>query len=559
MPAPPFARALLLIAGLVGLVAPRAAAQAAAPDRSAYVLLRGAVAGVEGDLGGTFDDTGAGLGLEAGLSLSPRWAVALGWWTQDLPSIARGFRIDGLTSEQGRQAYQGQALVRAHLVAPVGRAVSPFVEAGVAVVTGQGTEAARNQAGDASIWGFGPVGGLGVDVALSPRLGLRAGVQSTVVVPDAALDGADPSAFADEPSPPSGSRADHIGYDVLTNVGVGVRYALPMGRSAAVPRPAAPPLAEAPAPAPEPRPAAAPEEAESGPIAGPESASAAPEAPPSPIAEPVPEITHLTCPAELAPGEEGAFAVAATAATTAVWAWGDGSEGARGRHAYDAPGTYSVSATVRTPGGEATDTCLVTVLPIVDPVADAPAIVACRATPSPAALGKTIVVEADVVNADAVSVDLGDASEAAVLPARHEYARTGTYTITVTATNPVGADACTATVVVEDPSCAASPAPIRFKSGETELTAGAMRALDGAAGLLDRCPAVCLSFGGYATRDEGGTALAQQRADAVMFYLIGQGVEADRLHTSGQEAAAPTEAAAGPHRVEVSADACAGF
>ncbi|PAP78127.1 PKD domain-containing protein [Rubrivirga marina] len=555
------ARAVLLIAGLAGLVAPRAAAQAeqTAPGRSAYVLVRGAVAGVEGDSKSTFDDTGAGLGLEAGVRLSPRWAVALAWWAQDLPSLAQGFRIDGRVTGQGSQAYQGQALVRAHLLATTGRSWSPFVEAGLAVVTGQGTDAARNQAGDGTVWGFGPVGGLGLDVALSPRLGLRAGVQSTVVVPDVALDGADPSAFAREPTPPSGALADNIGYDVLTNVGVGVRYALPLRRPATLPRPGPPPLAEthgdAPAPtAPEPPPS---EPATSVATASGRSPAGEPEPDaeaPTPAVEPAPEVTHLTCPTELAPGEEGAFAVAATAATSTTWDWGDGSTGARARHAFDTSGTYTVTATVQTAGGEASESCLVTVATTVAPTE----ITACRATPSPAALGKAITVEAETYGADTVSVDLGDGAEADALPTRHEYGRTGTFTVTVVATGAGGQDTCTTTVTVEDPSCAASLAPVRFKAGGTDLTAGAMTTLDAAADLLGRCSAVCLSIDGYATRAEGGAALAQQRADAVMFYLIGQGVEADRLQTSGPGGES-VEDAGSPHRVEVSAGSCAGF
>lgn len=564
MPAPSFARALFLVAGLAGpLFAPQAAAQGAPsdPGRAAYALVRGAVAGVEGDSKSTFDDPGAGLGLEAGLRLSPRWAVALAWWAQDLPSLTQGFRADGRFAGQGSQAYQGQALVRAHVFPSAGRRLSPFVEAGLAVVTGQGTEAARNQTGDGTIWGLGPVGGLGLDLALSPRFALRAGVQSTVVVPDAALDGADPSAFANEASPPSGSLADNIGYDILTNAGVGVRYALPWGRPARIPRPAAPPLAEtSPAPPAAPSPTVEPPAVEAPPPTGP---APEPEATAPPVAEPsapepttpeaAPEITHLTCPAELEPGEEGAFAVAATAATETAWMWGDGSESRRGRHAFTEPGTYTVSATVRTAGGEAAASCLVTVVSAMAP----PVLAACRATPSPAALGKAITIEAETVHTDAVSVDLGDGTEADALPIRHEYARTGTFTVTITAVNDAGEDTCTATVTVEDPSCAASLSPVRFKAGETELTAGAMTGLDAAAGLLDRCPTVCLSLEGTATPAEGA-ALAQQRADAVMFYLIGQGVDADRLRTSGTSPG-PADAAGPPHRVDVGTTACAGF
>ena len=552
MPSPPFpsVRALLLGVGLAGLsLAPGAAAQTGeASGRAVYVLARGAVAGVEGDLGTTFEDPGVGLGVEAGVRLGRHWAVGVGWWAQSLPSLREGYPFRRRPNGQGSRAYQGQALARFHVPvtwAVLGRPVSPFVEAGLAFVSGQGTEDERNRPDSrAAVWGYGPLGGLGYDVVLTPRLALRAVVQSTVVVPDAALDGADPSAFADEPSPPAGARSDAVGYDVLTNASLGVRYAFasrPRSRGARVPEP--PTFPDPPTPP------VSPEAAPSPPVA-----RATP-----PAAPPAPRISRLSCPPELAPGEEGVFAVETETPGDVVWSWGDGSASAAGEHAYDAPGTYVVAVTATSDGGEASETCRVTVLAAPEP----PSLAACRVTPATAAVGKAVVVEADVVGAEAVTVDFGDGASATALPARHDYDRAGTFTVAITALNDAGRAGCTAEVTVGDPVCDAPalPGPLRFKSGDAGLTTGAMAILDTAVGLFERCPAVCLTLRGHATPDEGDAAeaLAQQRADAAMFYLIGQGVDADRLRAVGRGTAAVSEAAGTDRRVEATAGACADF
>ena len=552
MPPPPLlsVRALLLGVGLAGLfVAPRAAAQAdEGQGRAAYVLLRGAVSGVEGDLGTTFDAPGVGLGAEAGVRLDRRWAVALGWWAQDLPSLTEGYPFRRQANAQGSRAYQGQVLARFHVPvswAAFGRPVSPFVEAGLAVVSGQGTEDERNRPDSrAAVWGYGPLGGLGYDVVLSPRLALRAVVQSTVVLPDAALDGADPSAFADEPSPPPGARGDGTGYDVLTNASLGVRYTFSRPRQPRADRVPTPPMPPAPPARPAPSEAAPPPA----------------EAPPAPrVATPAPEIARLSCPSELAPGEEGTFTVEINMPADVTWTWGDGTASASETHAYDAPGTYTVTATAMSEGGEVSETCRVVVLAAPEP----PTLAACQVTPATAAIGKAVTVDAEAVGAEAVTVDFGDGASATALPARHDYDRAGTFAVTVTALNDAGRDACTTEVNVGDPVCdaPARPGPFRFKAGDAGLTTGAMAVLDAAVGLFERCPAVCLTLQGHATPDEGDApeALAQQRADAAMFYLIGQGVDADRLRVVGRGIEAISEADGPDRRVEAAVGSCADF
>ena len=546
MPRPTLAPpALPLLALLWTCLAPAPPAQTLDP---VYVLVRGAVAGAEGDLGGAFDEPGIGLGLEAGYAVSERVAVGVGLWYQDLPALSDGFRYLRQPNVQGSSVYQAQLLAR---LRPVdlevgGRPVSPFVEAGGALVAGPGTEAERNVDGsNDSVLGFGPVVGLGVDLGLSPRLGLHLGVQSTVVLPDVALDGADPSAFADDPAPPPGALADNTGYDVLTNVTAGLRYRFSMGSRASAPGPAVPPARRPDPVTPEP---VTPEPVTPEPVT-PEPVTPEPVTPepvtPEARPEPVLEVARLTCPSDLRVGQAAAFEVRprADSATSARWTWGDGTQG-RGEqasHAFSAPGTYTVTATVAADGREASEACVVAVLEAVR----APRLTSCSASPFAPAAGEPVSVTASAVGAETITVDFGDGETASAVPARHAY-EPGTFTITITSQNEAGVDDCTIEVEVSDPLCSRpiEVEPVLFEFGMDDLSPDAMARLDAAAEAALRCPSVCLALEGYGDGAEPGDAarLSQRRADAARLYYIGQGVEAERIEAVGRGVAADADA-----------------
>ncbi len=528
-----------------------------------YVLARGSVAGAEGDLGGAFDEPGIGLGLEAGYAVSERVAVGVGLWYQDLPSLADGFRFGsaGAPNAQGTSVYQVQALARLRPLARAfevgGRSVSPFIEVGGALVVGPGTEAERNVDGaNDGVLGFGPVIGLGADVSVSPRLGLHLGFQSTIVVPDVALDGADPSAFANEPRPPSGALADNTGYDVLTNVTAGLQYRFARRQSSPTPRvptplpprPAPPdPFVPEPAtprpsppPAPEPTPSPVPEAA---PLPTPEPEPLpAPEPPPSP--EPALEVESIQCPSELRVGEIGAFEVRPRGQeqASATWSWGDGleDEGGETEHSFSSPGSYTVTATLARSGQEASDSCTVAVLEVEEPVVQtvqAPRLTSCSASPYSARAGEPVSITASAIGAERTTVDFGDGETASVVPARHAYS-TGTYTVTITSFNEAGSDACVLEVEVTDPLCSRpiTVEPALFEFGMTGLTPNAMSTLDMATETALRCSAVCFTVEGYGDGAEPGdaTRLSQRRADATRLYFIGQGLEAERIQAFGR-------------------------
>ncbi len=471
------------------LLATASQAQVVRPSESVYILLRGGVTGYYGDLDGNpdgevgeakpdirdgFDQIGGAVGGELGYLLSDNLSLGLGYMWQTSPN----FDVkSGRTFNTDNYVQQGQLLFR---YLPFASAkITPYVELGGALVFGQGTENERNNAtgvGD-DVLGYGPVVGLGLDIALSPRLGLFLGGQSTFVFPDVALDGADAGAF--------GIQGDDADFDILANLGGGLKFAFRAPFTAA-------------------------------------------------------EIEGLECPAELEVGETGSFMVMvnddATQPVSTTWQWGDGSTGSgmSSSHAFRAPGTYTVTAMVMNEGGDDSESCLVNVVEPPNP----PVLAGCRATPSRVGVGEQLTINATATDAETIRVDFGDGTTASTLPARHAYSETGSYTVTITATNQFGTDTCTIPVTVGDTFCddITELNPVFFGYGASTLTADAMSRLDENIEILRRCPDICVTINGYSDGAEPGDAMriSQRRADAALQYYVAQGIDADRLRAVGR-------------------------
>lgn len=503
------------------LLASAAQAQVVRPSNSIYVLLRGGLSGYYGDIDGDPDgdpDT-AELQLTAGFK-DPGWAAGgeLGYLFNENLSFGLGFLYqtdrdlnDDLIgfvnpATQGDEAWQIQGLFR--YLPFDGARISPFIELGGALVNGQGQEEERNStpAGD-DVYGYGPVFGLGFDIALTPQFSLFLAGQSTLVFPDVAADGADASAFNVD--------ADNSDFDVLAHLGGGLKFAF------------RPPYVAA-------------------------------------------EIESLQCPAQLVAGESGSFMVMTNEdATTPVetsWQWGDGATGSgmTASHAFSAPGTYTVTAMVMNQGGEDSESCLVTV------VQPAPSISGCRATPATVNAGEQVTINATVSDADEIEVDFGDGTTASTLPARHAYSETGEYTVTINVSNSSGEDSCTIPVTVGDSFCAdiTELNPVFFGYGATTLTADARARLDENIEILRRCPDICVTIYAYSDGSEPGDAMriSQNRADAVQAYYVSQGIDADRLRAEGRgvDPAANSKEDPGPgdsraRRADSIPSSCAGF
>lgn len=516
---PLFRSSALFLLAAIALLTSSVQAQTVRPSESVYVILRGAATGYYGDLDrnpndndilGGFDKSnlGFGVGGEVGYLFNENLSLGLAYWYQDLPPL------NDLATNDSGEAQQLQILAR---YLPFDKArISPVVELGIAAVAGKGTESERGTGStDEDIRGYGPVLGLGVDFALSPQFSLFLAAQSTVVFPDVALDGSDTGALSGNPN-------DDYDFDVLANVGGGLRYALRAPVTAVM-------------------------------------------------------IEGLECPAELETGESGTFSVYtnadATAPVSATWQWGDGTTGSglTDRHSFSTPGTYTVTAMARNDGGTDSESCLVTV---VEPPA-LPALAGCRATPSAVDVGEAVTVDATVTDANDVTVDFGDGTTASALPARHTYAAAGRYTVRITAESEFGTDTCTVPVTVEaapvvDAFCAdiTELNPVFFGYGSTTLSADARARLDENIEVLRRCPDICVTINGYSDGAEPGDAqrVSQARAEAVRQYYVGQGLDADRFRAVGRGVAPganvkedPEPGDARARRADSIPSSCAGF
>lgn len=111
---------------------------------------------------------------------------------------------------------------------------------------------------------------------------------------------------------------------------------------------------------------------------------------------------------------------------------------------YDAPGTYTVTLTVTNAAGShsTTQTEYVTVYenPSAEFVSDVN--------------GATATFDNDSNNADSYHWDFGDGNESTEENPAHTYAEDGTYTVTLTATNPCGTSTFTQTVTIATPPVA---------------------------------------------------------------------------------------------------------
>ena len=501
---------------LVALAAMSVADAQTRAGSSVYVSLRGSAVGYTGDLDRNpdnsaldltdgFADLGFGVGGELGYQFSPALSFGLGVMYQETPALNDGFPFGGGARVAGGEAYQFQGLFR-WLPAPAWR-VSPFVELGGAAVLGAlpGAVRAGDVQPDEDKWGYGPVLGLGLDVALTPQFSLFLGAQSTVVFPDIALDGTEPG---------SGGPADDDGFDTLTNLGGGLRFVF--GSTARAP-----------------------------------------------------EIVGLDCPAELQLGDTGTFqALTEEARADVTWDWGDGttSSGSLTTHTFSGPGTYTVTATALDSGGSDSDSCLVTVMargeaPYLSGCQATPV------TAGVGEL-VTIDAEVEDADDILVDFGDGDNAETLPARHAYTASGTYRVTIRTANDYGEDRCTVTVTVGDAFCESVSELSTAFFDYGATSLTVDAAARLDETIEILRRCPSLCVTINGYSDGEEPGGALrvSQARADAVRAYYEAQGIDPARLRAVGQgvDPQADPKEDPGPgarqsRRVDSIPTSCAGF
>ncbi len=197
---------LLLLAGvLFGLLAQPAQAQDLREGGHWYLKPRVGLTFYAGDRDGNedndlsqfFDDAGFGFGLEVGYHFTPAFALGLYHLSGRYPAIDNlDPALEPLDDTSEWRHIIGPAAT--FYLLPRAR-LTPYFLVGAGVVFGKVN-------GEYDV-GFGPLAGLGLDLALSPRVGLFVEGTTFFSFPDTAVDGSDSPASGDDDS-----NADVLGF-----------------------------------------------------------------------------------------------------------------------------------------------------------------------------------------------------------------------------------------------------------------------------------------------------------------------------------------------------------
>lgn len=264
------------------------------------------------------------------------------------------------------------------------------------------------------------------------------------------------------------------------------------------------------------------------------------------------DVFAIEGPAMLEVGEPGMFAAttnleSATPPLNYTWRFGDGSmsNGLVSAHAFEAPGTYTVTFTAVNDGSEDTETMLVTV---VNPPVPAQ-INAINANPMVIDTETEVTFTADVLGDAplAYSWSFGDGTTSTDVVPTHTFTEPGTYMVSLNLANEAGMDneARTLTVTVYEPAFCATITEMNVvffdRNSSVLTTQGEERLIDNAE-VLAQCPTLDVMLTGMAGPDErGGEALAMDRARAVQDLYIAHGIAQDRIAADGNVAMGSTK------------------
>ena len=336
---------------------------------------------------------------------------------------------------------------------------------------------------------YGPAGGIGVDFALTPRIGLFLEANTFATFPDGNIDLADGASGDSEQD--AGAFNTFTEWDVLGFYGGGLRYSF------------------------------------------------------GSVFTPV-EIVSLDCPAELEAGESGTFTATinegeATTPISSDWEFGDGTTatGLVATKTYNSPGTYTVTFNTSNDGASASRNCTVEV---VEP--PQPAVVSSiDSSPNPSSVDESVSFTSNVRGDRPVDCewDFGDGETSSNCNPTHTYDEAGSYNVTLTASNEFGSDTASLTQVVEEEAELADICTnvtefnaAFFGRNSSTLSAEARDNLRDNLEILEQCPNLCVDVEGFASRAERNTdELSQDRADAVAEFYEDNGIDSSRIDAEG--------------------------
>ncbi len=227
--------------------------------------------------------------------------------------------------------------------------------------------------------------------------------------------------------------------------------------------------------------------------------------------------------------------VEATPPLSYVWEFGDGATatGLLATHTYTDPGTYEVTFIVANEGSRATQSMTVEVVP--PPVPAEIVSISAEPNEPEVGETVEFSSEIRGDEPIECQWDFGDGATADACEATHVYEEEGTYEATLTLQNEFGEDSQSLTVEVqpEIPAICMQVTELNsvyFEYNTSTLTEEAREALQENLDILTQCPNICVRIVGYAAPGERNAEdLAEARAEAVAAFYTDAGVEAERI------------------------------
>ncbi len=220
------------------------------------------------------------------------------------------------------------------------------------------------------------------------------------------------------------------------------------------------------------------------------------------------------------------------------WDFGDGATGSglSTTHSFAEGGTYTVTFTADNSGSTASQPCTVRVIQpaeVVTITANKTTVSICDADKT-VSFSANVRGDAPLT----YNWDFGDGSTGTGASASHIYETPGTYTVTLRLGNSAGEDTRTMTITVTDEGCfncdITQMNSVFFDRNSSVLTEQARQLLQENLVILQNCPNLNVRLDGYASRDERNPQrLSEDRARAVEQFYVDNGIAASRITTQG--------------------------
>ena len=238
----------------------------------------------------------------------------------------------------------------------------------------------------------------------------------------------------------------------------------------------------------------------------------------------------------------------ATPPVSSRWEFGDGTTatGLVATKTYNSPGTYTVTFNASNDGNSVSESCTVDVAEAPSPAT----VASIDCGPQTVETGESVSFTSNVRGDRPVDCEweFGDGETSTNCNPTHVYGEAGTYNVTFTASNEYGSDTASCTKVVESPQQLADICTqvtefnaAFFERNSSTLSAEARDALSENLSVLERCPNLCVDVEGFASRAERDPDdLSEARADAVAEYYEDNGIDSDRIDAEGMGARGQT-------------------